>query len=1104
MDRIKIEKNGMIDGINPLAIEADAFDKNVIGIEKILRENEENISILFNALGDFLFVIDKSGIILSVNDTVNKRLAYRENELLGEHITSVYPENIREDVWKSVERIIKGEASVCLIPLETKKGEYIPVETRIVKGRWRGKDVLFRVSRDITIRVRAEEAKRISEDKFYKAFQSNPGSVVITRLDNGKIVDVNETFVNETGYKREEVIGHDAKELQLFYDVDDHVNLRFKIEKREKIRDFEIAFRTKNGNIAFGSLSSEIIDLEAGPHVLSVVNNLTQLKKISEQLRESEERFSTIIQNIPIGVCITNEDGIFEYLNLAYCNIFKYKQDELVGKHFITMFKEFERGIFDKPEYKVESIDKTKDGRLLSLLSDSINIIGSDGKTKKVTFVIDITERKKAEDQLIQYNWDLEFAKMGLEEKTQKLEREDRILKGVAEAVTLLLESLDFRRVMLQIVGILGNATGIDRLFVFEKKDADVEGSHWPVEMTYIWYSDDSVEENVEKDAEYGNIPHRWKESLLKKIPVYGIIEGFSSEEKAFLVKRSVVSALFIPVFVKDSFWGFMVFEDIKKRSIWDSSEVAVLSIASGAIGSSVERKEAYLKLEIAVKEAEDANRAKSRFLANMSHEIRTPMNAILGFSEILLNMTTDSERKSYLTTIVSSGKTLLTLINDILDLSKIEAGRLELIFEEVDIERLLYEIKHIFSQKIIEKGLEFILEIESGSPKILLLDEVRIRQVLFNLVGNAVKFTEKGFVKLSYSVKLSIDKEEYVDVSFQVEDTGIGIPENERDLIFESFRQQSGQDTRKYGGTGLGLTITDRLVEMMGGQIELWSKVSTGSRFSVLLPGIKMVRQIGINDSACEEDIEPMIQFLPAVVMIIDDVEYNRELIKAYLKDTALTVIESSSGEGALNVVDITKPDLLLVDLRMPNMDGYEFLEILKRKEGYSDIPAIAFTASLMKKEEDRIKRLFQGFLRKPVRKVDVINEFIRFLPYARINDKNENMEMKKPDANEKMKFSKKSDFQKLLALLANEYLAKTNEMLNGLIVDEVEIYCRDLRSLAKEYGISKLDEYAERVLDYTRHFEFDHVEMALRKFPALIERIRAGSEYIERGKYE
>ncbi|MCP4693464.1 MAG: response regulator, partial [Desulfobacterales bacterium] len=390
--------------------------------------------------------------------------------------------------------------------------------------------------------------------------------------------------------------------------------------------------------------------------------------------------------------------------------------------------------------------------------------------------------------------------------------------------------------------------------------------------------------------------------------------------------------------------------------------------------------------LKKAKKEADAANRAKSEFLANMSHEIRTPLNAVTGFSELLSSLVTDIKHKSYVDAIKTAGKSLLTLINDILDLSKIEAEMMEIQYEPVSMEILFGEIEKIFKMKIHGKKLNFIIEIDKDLPPALMLDETRLRQILFNLVGNAVKFTGKGYIKLAARKRRKTSPRGRVDIVIRVEDTGMGIPEEERSHIFESFKQQQGQSAGKFGGTGLGLAISKKLVEIMNGRITVESAVGEGSVFRVAFRDVETTSSEASANEEKEFSIEDIF-FEKAKILVVDDVESNRDLIRELLSSVNLDVLTAENGQEAVLLAREYQPDLIIMDIRMPVMDGYEAVRRIKGSPRTSGTPVIALTASA--KAGDKEKRIEAGFdncLTKPVKMRRLLSKLSQFLKHTKI----------------------------------------------------------------------------------------------------------------------
>ena len=505
-----------------------------------------------------------------------------------------------------------------------------------------------------------------------------------------------------------------------------------------------------------------------------------------------------------------------------------------------------------------------------------------------------------------------------------------------------------------------------------------------------------------------------------------------------------------------------------------------------GVVALNRELEDRTIAIEKAKLEAEQANRAKSEFLANMSHEIRTPMNAILGFTEILESKITDKTYLRYLSAISSSGKALLNIINDILDLSKIEAGKMELQFVPVNLFSLLREVVQIFNHKTSEKNISLILDVEPTIPKVVYLDDVRFRQILFNLVGNAVKFTDNGYVQLSVTMEEINSENQTVNLVVKVHDTGIGIPEEQIEKIFEAFEQQKNQNLNKYGGTGLGLTITSRLVKMMGGKISVTSTPGEGSCFTVLLENIEIGSLVETDEKVNETNISEIV-FEPAKVLIADDIPHNREVIMSFLKNFEFEIYAATNGKEAVKMAERFKPDLILMDLKMPLMDGYEATSIIKSDQNLKKIPIIAFTASATKEEKEKILAAgFDHFLRKPIAQKDLTAELMQYLRYKR---KAVAIASEPISSGEELL---DEDFvarlPELLELLNGKFRTKWEAVRTTFVLGEITSFAREIRKVGKEYHVAQLTEWSEMLEDQALSFDMETLPGTLKQFDKIV----------------
>jgi len=503
-----------------------------------------------------------------------------------------------------------------------------------------------------------------------------------------------------------------------------------------------------------------------------------------------------------------------------------------------------------------------------------------------------------------------------------------------------------------------------------------------------------------------------------------------------------------------------------------------------GIIQNIDNRKKLFQELTEERNKSLEANQAKSSFLANMSHEIRTPMNAILGFSDILSKQIKEPHLQNYMKSIRASGKTLMSLINNLLDVSKIEAGKMVLHNEALDFNAIVMEIVQTFVLKVNDKGLALEVIPASSFPKTLSLDELKIRQILLNLIGNAVKYTSEGIISIRYSFNIDENTQGRGSLIIAIEDTGVGIDENDQKRIFDPFFQEKRQINKKNEGTGLGLAITNKLVNLMGGKLSLSSKIGEGSIFTVILPNIEITQNNVIED----EEIPLEVRFNKELVLIVDDVKSNQDVLVAYAKQFNLNTILANNGLQGYQLAIDKQPKVILLDIQMPVMNGFETIEMIKNNPKLKDIPVIAISASTLQPEVQAIYQAgFNDFIDKPVKESKLIKTLLKYLKPALITEQKEEVEISGFDT---MKLSSLDS-----SALKSEFISNVLPVWEELQIiqpsDKLKLFATILNNLSEQYEWDELKRFNHEFKASINAFDFEAILQHINNFKAFKKKI-------------
>ncbi|MFV8323767.1 PAS domain S-box protein [Flavobacterium sp. LS2R12] len=844
---------------------------------------------------------------------------------------------------------------------------------------------------------------------------------LITINPEGKITDVNEATVNITGLNRDGLINSDF--FNYFTEKQKAREVYQKVFEKGSVSDSPLTLKHKDGKLTDVLFNGSVYknDLGCVLGVVIVARDIAEQKwalnlgvankELAHQNDEKEKRAAELV--------IANKE-------LAFQNDEKEKRaDELIIANKELLFQNDEKEkraaelVVANKELAFQNDEKEKRAAELVVANEELAFQNKVKEKRAAELVIaneelayQNNEKEKRADELIIANKELQFQnkeKAKQQIATKELEELSYAAKLASQYSLSLIEASRDPLVTINTNGkitdmneALVNITGMTRN---ELTDSDF----------FDYFTEQQKAREVYQEVfEKGSVADspltlRHKEGKLTDVLFNGSV--YKDD------KGNVVGVVIVARDVTE-----------QKRIASELIEARIFAELATEIA-----EEAKINAESATIIAENAVKAKQQFLSNMSHEIRTPMNAIIGFTKVVLKTELTTKQKEYLNAIKMSGDALIVLINDILDLAKVDAGKMTFEKRPFKMKSSIAAMLHLFETKIQEKNLKLIKEYDNKIPDVLVGDPIRLHQIILNLVSNAVKFTSKG--KIIVSVHLLHEDEDKVIIEFAVTDTGIGIPKEKTGKIFENFQQASSGTSRLYGGTGLGLAIVKQLVEPQGGSIRVRSTVNEGSTFSFTLSFQKTNAEAELENEIMELDTE----LKNIKVLVVEDIPLNQLLMKTLLDDFGFARDIAENGKIAIEKLKENDYDIILMDLQMPEMNGFEATEYI-RNTMKSKIPIIALTADVTTVDLAKCKAVgMNDYIAKPIDERLLYSKIVGILKKPKLTKLtaklNENLEDKKIKCIDLVYLNQRTKSNpKLMMEMISLYLDQTPPLINTI----------------------------------------------------------------------
>lgn len=685
-----------------------------------------------------------------------------------------------------------------------------------------------------------ENKNLIGTDSDFTPIVSELESLIESSIDvifrispTGKINFISPSCFSLLGYKPDELIDLSFSKFIPESSLNEYFRVLSDLFEINNVISFQINLINSQKIEIPVEITGKVVEIDGKKMGQGTIRDIRNRVEAQQKIKHSENIFRTIWDNTYDGMRLTDEFGVIVLCNDSFARLFAKTKQDIIGKSISSVYD-----TKSNPNIIEEYIQNFVSGNIKSKVEASFSLWNNSIADFEISnTIIEENNRRK---YLLSIFRDITDRKL----KEKLLTKKSKLLQGVSRATNTLISNDDEIAGFNMALRVLGEAAEADRVYIYQHMVDNYTNEMFFTPL-YEWANHGVLTQIT--DPNFSKISYsRFSilniyDSFVRCETLKYLIKDLPVEHQHVFIDRNIKSIILVPILVDRKYWGFIGFDDCHSDRVWTDGEESLLTAMAATIGTVIKRnstddqlKRKNEELDEAIKKVEKAAKAKSEFLALMSHEIRTPMNGVIGMTGLLLDTYLTDTQKEYANTIRLSGEQLLVIINDILDFTKIESERLELENQPFDLRECIEDSLDLIATKAAENSIELSYNIDSNTPLALIGDVTRLRQVLTNLLSNAVKFTSVGEVSIHVSSEIIKEKEHRFRIS--VKDTGIGIPKERMYKLFQPFSQIDSSTTRSFGGTGLGLVISKRLIEMMGGDIDVYSTEGVGSEFVVSL----------------------------------------------------------------------------------------------------------------------------------------------------------------------------------------------------------------------------------------------------------------------------